>query len=136
KDLKAHGITMASGESANSLRITLSQTDRERLWVAEVIQGNETRVIIVPAGSGPAQNSAAADYMTLRTERLPILHSLSDDPAIAAFETGSSLVILRPEAIDLLAFGEGGWQHQKYFALGDHRQLARDERGMMFPAPD
>ena len=35
KDLKAHGITTASGESANTIRITLSQNDRERLWVAE-----------------------------------------------------------------------------------------------------
>jgi hypothetical protein len=136
KNLKAHGVAIANGESANTIRITLSQNDRERLWVAEVIQGNATRVIMVPAGSGPTQNSAVADYMTLRRERLPILHSLSDDPAIAAFETGSSLIILRPEAIDLLVFGEGGWQHQKYFPLGDHRQLARDERGIMFPAPD
>ena len=77
KDLKAHGITTASSESANTIRITLSQNERERLWVAEVIQGNETRVVMVEAGSGPAQTSAAADYMTLRRERLPILQALS-----------------------------------------------------------
>src|SRR5947199_6271728 len=44
KDLKARGITLASGDSANTIRITLSQNDRELLWVAEVVQGNETRV--------------------------------------------------------------------------------------------
>src|SRR5215472_10868818 len=36
KDLKAHGIVLASGESANSVRVTLSQNDRGRLWVAEI----------------------------------------------------------------------------------------------------
>ena len=136
KDLKAHGITISTGDSANTIRITLSQNDRERLWVAEVIQGNETRVVMVAAGSGPAQTSAVADYMTLRRERLPILQALSYDPPMAAMESGSSLLILRPEAIDLLVFGEGGWQHQKYFPLGDRRQLARDERGILFPAAD
>ena len=136
KDLKAHGITTASGESANIIRIILSQNDRQRLWVAEVIQGNETRVVMVQTGAGPAPTSAVADYMTLRRERLPILQSLAYDPAMAAMESGSSLLILRPEAIDLLVFGEGGWQHQKYFPLGDRRQLARDERGIMLPAPD
>ena len=114
KDLKAHGITIANGDSANTIRITFSQNDRERLWVGEVIQGTASRVVMVAAGSGPAQSSAVADYMTLRRERLPILHSPSFDPAMAAMESASSLLILRPEAIDLLAFDEGGWQHQKY----------------------
>jgi len=111
KDLKARGITLGSGESATAIRVTLSQNDRERLWVAEVVQGNETRVLMVPAGSGPTPASASADYMTLRRERMPILKSTSDDssdePALAAFEGTNSLIILRPETMDLFAFDEG-----------------------------
>src|SRR4051794_33301053 len=30
KDLKAHGVTIANGESASAVRVTLSQNDRER----------------------------------------------------------------------------------------------------------
>jgi hypothetical protein len=78
--------------------------------------------------------------MTLRRERLPILKStsgdFSGDSAIAAFETTNSLVILRPETIDLFAFAEGGWQHQKYFSLNEYRLLARDPRGILLPAAD
>ena len=140
KDLKAHGITTASSDSANIIRITLSQNERERLWVAEIVQGNETRVVMVSADAGTPQSRAAADYMTLRRERLPILKSTSGDdshdPAMAAFETTNSLIILRPEAIDLFTFAEGGWQHQKYFSLNEHRLLPRDPRGILLPAAD
>src|SRR5579863_2995199 len=50
KDLKTHGVQIATTESANAVRITLSQNDRERLWVAEITEGNQTRVVMVPAG--------------------------------------------------------------------------------------
>src|SRR5581483_3600384 len=73
KDLKARGVLIAATESANSIRITLSQNDRERLWVAEITEGNESRVVMVPAGPNSPQTQAIADYMTLRSERLPLL---------------------------------------------------------------
>jgi hypothetical protein len=44
KDLKTHGVLASGAESANSIRVTLSENLRERLWVAEVSEGNETRV--------------------------------------------------------------------------------------------
>ena len=140
KDLKAHGIAIASGDSANSIRITLSQNDRERLWVAEIVQGNETRVVMAPAGQVATQAGGAADYMTLRRERLPILTSLSDarsgEPVMGSLETSSALFLLRPETIDVLVFSGGGWQYRKSISLGDRRQLGRDPRGMVLPASE
>jgi hypothetical protein len=140
QDLKAHGITTASGDSANAIRITLSQNDRERLWVAEIAQGNETRVVMAPAGSGAMQARASADYMTLRRERLPILSPASgpmfDEPVLAALEAANTLVLVRPETIDLSVFAGGGWQYQKSIAIDERRQLARDARGIVLPAPD
>ncbi len=41
QDLKTHGILNGGSESANTIRITLSEDLRERLWVAEVVQGSE-----------------------------------------------------------------------------------------------
>lgn len=140
KDLKAHGITIAPGESANAIRVTLSQNDRERLWVAEIAEGNETRVAMVPAGPGAAPSSGIADYMTLRREKLPILKSasgaISREPILASFETTNTLVVLRPETVDLSTFAGGGWQQQKSFSLDEHRPLARDPRGIVLPASD
>ena len=40
QDLKVHGVTTSEAESANLLRVTLSENLRERLWVAEIVEGN------------------------------------------------------------------------------------------------
>jgi hypothetical protein len=141
QNLKAHGIATASGETANLIRITLSQNDRERLWVAEIIQGNETRVVMVPAGSVGTQTKTAADYMTLRRERLPILMVsrsgwLPEDPVLGAVENQYSLLILRSYGIEILAFGEGGWLPQKTISLDDRRPFSRDPRGVLIPSSD
>ena len=140
KNLKTHSMAIAPGESANTIRITLSQNDRERLWVAEIVEGNQTRVVMVPAGPAVTQTSAAADYMTLRRERLPILKgasgAISHEPVLAAFETANVLVLLRPETVDLWIFAGGGWQYQESIPLDEHRPFARDARGMVLPGPD
>src|SRR5690348_11350848 len=47
QDLKARGVLAGGTESANAIRVTLSENTRERLWVAEVVEGNETRVAMV-----------------------------------------------------------------------------------------
>ena len=44
QDLKGHGVLISGAESANTIRITLSESERSRVWVAEIVQGNETRV--------------------------------------------------------------------------------------------
>jgi hypothetical protein len=141
QDLKVRGIVVSNSEGANAVRITLSQNDRERLWVAEVVQGSETRVVMVPVDLGPPQSRAAADYMTLRRERLPILEDLHsgailNGPILAALDSGSALIAIRPDAIELFSFSEGGWQHQKYFPLNEHRQLTRDPRGILLRNAD
>ena len=38
---------VSGAESANAIRVTLSESARERLWVAEVVEGNETQVAMV-----------------------------------------------------------------------------------------
>jgi hypothetical protein len=141
KDLMAHGVAIASGDSANAVRITLSQNDRERLWVAEVAEGNQTRVAMVTAGADGAQTGAVADYMTLRRERLPIiLNSVAgevpDIPVLSALEVNSSMVTLRPEQLELFSFAEGGWMRGAAYDLGQRRLAPRDARGLLLPAPD
>src|SRR6266568_1670335 len=141
KDLKAHGVTVASGDSANIVRITLSQNDRGWLWVAEIAQGNETRVAMVTAGADDAQAGAVADYMTLRRERLPIMlnpvaGAAVDIPVLSAIEIHSAMITLRPDELELYSFTEGGWLHAMPYDLGQHRSLSRDARGILLPNPD
>ena len=66
QDLKAHGVLASGAESANQVRVTLSENQRERLWVAEMVEGNETRMAMVQVDhiirSGPILN----EQITLR----------------------------------------------------------------------
>jgi hypothetical protein len=138
RNLKARGISLAGAESANIIRITLSENTRGRLWVAEIAQGNETRSTMVSAGVSVARTGSIADYMTLRRERLPIANTdaPSGDPILSAFDSGNTLVVLHPDTIDLFAFAEGAWRHQKFVPLNETRRLSRDPRGIMIPTPD
>src|SRR5258708_3549539 len=59
QDLKAHGVEVSGTESANAIRITLSESSRDRVWVAEIVEGNETRLAMVEVPLVPARVSAA-----------------------------------------------------------------------------
>jgi len=141
KNLKARGVVVASTESSNTIRITLSENNRERLWLAEIAEGNEMRVAMVEAGLRGVLTSSVADYMTLRRERIPIMLNplpgiVSDTPVLAALETSSTMVLLRPEEIELYSFTEGGWRHGQPVDLEQHRLLSRDPRGILVPTSD
>jgi hypothetical protein len=141
RDLKAHGISLAGGESANSVRVTLSQNAWQRLWVAEISEGNETRVVMTPFEAGPAPAKAVADYMTLRREKVPILMPsqpslVPESPIVGGLEHQSSLVILRSNGLELLELGMGGYQQEQTFSFQDRRQFSRDARGMILPSAD
>ncbi len=141
KDMKAHGISIAGGDSANAVRVTLSQNGRERLWVAEIVEGNNTRIVMTTAGLDGPQASAVADYVTLRRERMPIMTNLlsgalTDEPVLAGLETSSVMILLRPEEVELYPFSEGGWHHANPVDMGQRRALSRDARGLIVLTPD
>ena len=60
----------SGAESANLIRVTLSESARERLWVAEVVEGNETHVAMVHVGaSASAGRQLPMRDMVLRREQ-------------------------------------------------------------------
>jgi len=96
---------------------------------------------MVSAGSGPPPASAVADYMTLRRERLPIQDKSRSDgsidtPILAAFDSGNTLIALRPGGIEVYTFVEGGWQPATNFPLNENQRMARDPRGLLLPSSD
>ncbi len=70
QDLKGHGVLISGAESANTIRITLSESERDRVWVAEIVQGNETRVAMVEAPLEAARASAVEQRILLRKEKI------------------------------------------------------------------
>lgn len=127
QDLKTHGITASGDESANALRITLSENARERLWIAEVIEGKETQLAMVRADRDPAQPIAPAAGLTLRRQLLAILPG----PVLDALEIPGGLITLTPEAIVIYARSDDGWREQSRLRIGLRRALPRDPRGML-----
>jgi hypothetical protein len=143
QDLKAHDVLASGTESANQLRVTLSENVRERLWVAEVIEGSETRVAMVHVDAGQASASLVQERMVLRKERYPIAHGLSGsifdpiaDPVLAMLETRTNLLILRQSEVMVLGFGEAGWIELTELEIAHRSSSTRDPRGMILPAAD
>ncbi|HEY2468613.1 MAG TPA: hypothetical protein VGI45_12350 [Terracidiphilus sp.] len=127
QDLKAHGVLGGGTESANVIRVTLSENVHERLWVAEIIEGSETRVAMVHVNAASASPSVATERVLLRRE--PILTSTG--PVLAALETSSGLVVLEPERIVIYSHAADGFREQQRINIDTIRQLARDPRGAL-----
>jgi hypothetical protein len=132
QNLKTHGVLASGTESANTIRVTLSENARERLWVAEVIQGNETRVAMVHVAPGVAPQMTTGGGLTLRKQLVLTTGSYM----LAAVETPSGLVVIEPEQIVVYGHAAGGWQTQKKITIGQIRPLARDPRALILPSTD
>lgn len=132
QDLKTHGIAAAGADSANTIRVTLSESVKERLWVAEIGEGNQMRVAIVNSGPIHPQHAAAAESLTLLRQRLFAAHQ----PVLAALETDAGLVVLNNEGIAIYAGSLGAWNLEGRFPFAERRSTPRDPRGMLIPAAD
>lgn len=129
RDLKAHGVTIAGEESANAIRVTLSENAHERLWVGEITEGNVTQVAMVEAGAGVEKREASIGGVTLRLQTILV----SREPVLSALETANGLVVLEPEQIVLYTRGASGWSVQSRASIGSRRSLTRDPRGILIP---
>jgi hypothetical protein len=125
QDLKVHGVVASGAESASAIRVTLSENVRERLWVAEVVEGNETHVSMVHVEPGATRRDAAGSGLVLRSQTV----MESKQPVLAAMEMQTALAALVPEAIVLYDKNGANWQEQKRVAIGQKRAPARDARG-------
>ena len=135
KGLSGVGVTVAGAESATMVRVTLSQTARQGLWVAEVQQGPEVKVAMVSvSNSAPAAKPQGTPVllrkMLLIAQSEPILDAefveLAGDAAAAAH-----LVVLSPERIAIYGGGGSGgaWVKEQSFAIEHGRPYPRDVRG-------
>ena len=129
-DLKARGVVVSGTESANLIRVTLSEHSREVLWVAEVIEGNETQVAMVNVQLKRAQPAQASGGLTLRRQSVLV----SRAPVLAALETPGGLVAIEPEHIVIYGRAADEWREQKRISIGQKRPLPRDPRAMLYAA--
>ena len=132
QDLKSHGVQLSGAESANAVHVTLSQNLRERLWIAEIAEGNETPVVMVRVDSPAAQQQSPNSGLALRKQAILTI----DEPILAALETTDSLIVVGPEEIVVFSHGANGWQPQKRVAIAQRKPLSRDPRAVIVPSAD
>lgn len=143
QELKAHGILTGDQESANTIRITLSENMRERLWVAEILEGNEMRVIIVPAGVpvAPARATAGAVVLNRKilwrsSDQRQQNQSWAGEQILSAVESSGSLHLLTDRRVVSYVSADSAWREQWSLALGVHRPLPRDPQGVLTVSDD
>jgi hypothetical protein len=130
--LQAHGVQASGADAANAIRLTLSEDLRERLWVAEVIEGSETHVAMVRVPAGASREQADAPTVTLRAQTL----LTATRPVLAALETGESLIIVETDQLVVFAHSAEGWKQQDSFPILHKRPLPRDPRAVVAHASD
>ena len=130
QELKARGVLTSGAESANAIRVTLSENMRERLWVAEVVEGNETRVTMVRVEPGTAPQSQPKSGLALRKQVV----ITTNEAVLAALETAGGLVTVQPEQIVIYGHAAEGWREQKRVGIGQKKLLPRDPRGIILPS--
>jgi hypothetical protein len=133
QDLKGRGVAVSGIESANTIRITLSESARARVWVAEIVQGNETRVAMVELPLEAPRAAAVEQRILLRKEKYlgGAEFSQPGEPVLAAIETSGGLVVLEREEISFFAQTPGGWKQQKSVPIGQRLPLTRDAHGIL-----
>ena len=144
--LRTHSVVASGSESANLIRITLSENARERLWIAEVFEGSQSQIAMVHFGREQASTDSSDIAMIL--QKKPIWSSTQmsaqsgsstneiHPPVIAALTVQNNLILLTPAEILVVAQGNGSWREQQWAAVGKKRSVSRDPRGLLLPAPD
>jgi hypothetical protein len=139
QDLRAHGVIAAGAESANAIRVTLSENERERLWVAEVVEGSDAHVAMVHVDASMVPVSMASARMVLRSERIAGLTSriggiVRNDPILAASEVNGHFLVMYPDRISIFSSTAGAWAEANTIAMDT--KLARDPRGVLLANAD
>jgi hypothetical protein len=146
RDLRGFGVVAGGSDSATLIRVTLSENLQGGLWVAEVVEGTETRVTMLPVSLGATVTATGGPSLTLRRTLL----MTEPDPVLDAqmFSIGGvqRLVVLEPERIVsyvrnaavLAPAGTASWNwiEDQHFAIAHTRPFPRDLRGELVAAQD
>ena len=137
RELRSAGLTVRGKDGDSGVRITLSQNMSGLLWVAEIQEGSETRIAMLPVeGSSPSVNASTTPAITLHAS---LIYALSDPILdVALFGNGDDqhMVVLSPQFIRLFAQTSGTWTAIKSFGIAHTQPFPRDTRGRIVSTPE
>jgi hypothetical protein len=146
KDLRIYGVVIGGKDSATLIRVTLSQNLQAGLWVAEVVEGTETRVTMLPVALGAVALAGGGSTLVVRRTLMMTVAEPVLDAQVFSVGTMQRLVVLEPERIVTyvrsaagLSFTPGldaSWVEEQRFAIAHTRAFPRDMRGELMAAQD
>lgn len=147
RNLRSYGILAGPSDSATEIRVTLSQNQQGGLWVAEILEGTESRVTMLPVALPAAATLSGGPNLTLRRTLLFAQPGQILDAAVLNIDGGPLLLVLSPDRIaaytrnanTLAAIGAAStpdWRESRSFPIPHTRPYPRDPRGRIVPAQD
>ncbi len=135
--LRATGIRVVNSNAAADLKLTLSENAQGYVWVAEIRQGNDTKVAIV---SAPRLQSAAAQLSgpLVAIRRSQLWSQTAPMLDVAPLQAGAEphMVVLDTENVTLYKLISGRWTLEQQFAVPHTRPWPREPRGRLVLARD
>lgn len=138
RELRVLGVTVRSAtEVASVVRVSLSQNSQGWLWVAEVQQGSEMRVTMLPLPGATATNSPPlGPSLTLHKTLLLAQADQILDAAIVSTGTEQRLIVLDALHTTLYSLVAGEWKPAHVYDITHSRAFPRDLRGRIVVGPD
>jgi hypothetical protein len=137
RELRSAGVIVRAKDADSDVRVTLSQNIQGWLWVAEVQEGSETRVAMLPVPG--ATSSGAASSGPAITLRANLLYAQNDpilDVTVLGTGNEQHMIVLDPAHIKAYLSTGGSWQLAQTYDVPHSQPLPRDVRGRLFPASD
>ena len=137
RELRTAGLTIRAKDANSDVRISLSQNLQGWLWVAEVQEGSEIKVAMLPvAGTTSSGNLNSTPTITLRVNLLFAQSAPILDLAILGTGNDQRMIVLDPEHIKIYNQAAGSWQQAQTFAISHSQPFPRDLRGHIIPGAD
>jgi len=135
------GVTVhdrAATDTSSAVRVTLSQSARQGVWVAEIQQGTEVRVVMVNvADLAPAARPQQVSMALRKTFQIALPDPILDAELIALpgdLPPATHLLVLSPEKVTLYRRSPEApatWLQQQSFVVPHERPWPRDVRGRL-----
>lgn len=127
-ELRKSGLETAGTSSPEwRVRVTLSESSRGLLLVAEVISGENRQVVMLPWNAPPL----ADPKPRVKISKIPIWEQPEPVLDFLLLDSGSALVVLGSSKVSSYRLASGKWLSTGIAALVLARPLARDQRGRM-----
>jgi hypothetical protein len=140
QDLRSVGIVPGGSDSTTLVRVTLSQNSHGGLWVAEVQEGTEIRVTMLPVKLDASPAEAGGPTLTLRQTEIITEPERVLDAQIFSSAGEQRLIVLESWQVVVYArktaASSSPWVEEQRLSIPYIANFSRDMRGRIVAAQD